>query len=150
MVNKLKKLATLLNLLVFVFITSSSAQNTPTNATHLFSISDGISAPLRIAVKPDGNIYITDSKQNNIVVFDQTYSFLKSFYVGLKPTALAVNSSGELFVGDSKTGIIYKLDENDTPTEFSTVTLSASSMVFDENDLLYVADNKLKQVPVID
>lgn len=136
--------------MVFVLQTNTNAQNTPTNVTHLLSLSNGISAPFRIAVKSTGTIYITDVSQNNIVKYDKSFNLIGAFNIGIKPTALAINSSDELFVGDSETGIIYKLDGSENATEFSTVTNSASSMVFDKNNLLYVVDDKLKQVTVLD
>jgi hypothetical protein len=136
--------------IVFVLQTNTKAQNTPTNVTHLLSLSNGLSAPFRIAVKSNGTIYITDVSQNNVVKYDKSFDLIGAYNIGIKPTALAVNSSDELFVGDSETGIIYKLDESENATEFSTVINSASSMVFDKNDLLYVVDDKLKQVTVLD
>lgn len=136
--------------IVFVLQTNTNAQNTPTNVTHLLSLSNGLSAPFRIAVKSTGTIYISDVSQNNVVKYDKSFNLIGAFNIGIKPTALAINSSDNLFVGDSETGIIYKLDGNENATEFSTVINSASSMVFDKNDLLYVVDDKLKQVTVLD
>ncbi len=136
--------------IVFVLQTNTNAQNTPTNVTHLLSLSNGVTAPFRIAVKSTGTIYISDVSQNNVVKYDKSFNLIGAFNVGTKPTALAINSSDELFVGDSETGIIYKLDESENATEFSAVINSASSMVFDKNDLLYIVDDKLKQVTVLD
>jgi PKD repeat protein len=150
LIKILNKFILIIIVLVFVLQTNTKAQNTPSNASHFLSISDGVTAPFRLAVKSDGTIYVTDVSQNNVVKYDDSYSLNSSFNVGTKPAALAINSHDEVFVGDIETGIIYKLDAADNSTIFSTVVNSTPSMIFDNDDFLYVVDSKLKQVTVID
>jgi type IX secretion system substrate protein/PKD domain-containing protein len=145
-----KKIIFSLITLLIVVVSISIGQNTPIGATHLLSLSEGITAPCRIAVKSDGTIYVTDVSQNNVVKYSKSFSLIGSFNVGIKPTALAINSTDELFVGDAETGKIYILNASDIPTEFSTVVNSTYSMIFDNNDFLYVVDSKLKQITVLD
>ncbi len=148
MVEKVRFL--LISLLSFAMLASSYAQDSPTNATHLLSLTEGISAPYRLAVNSEGTIYITDVNQKHIVKYDKDFNYSGFINVGSKPSAIAINSSDEVFVGDAKTGIIYKLDENENATVFSTLINSPSSMVFDSNNRLYIIDSRLKQVRVLD
>ena len=150
MIKILNKFVLLFVAIVLVVQINTNAQNTPSNAVHLLSLSNGISAPFRLAVKSDGTIYVTDISQNNVVKYGDSFDLIDSFNVGTKPAALAINSQDEVFVGDIETGIIYKLDAGDNSTIFSTVVNSTPSMIFDNDDLLYVIDSKLKQVTVID
>lgn len=125
------------------------SQNTPTNATHLLSISEGLTAPFRIAVNSEGVIYVTDVRQNNVVKYDISFNLIGTLSVGSKPRSIAINSLDEIFIGDAA-GIIYKLDELGNPEVFSTVPNHPLSMIFDKNNQLYIVDSKLKQVTVLD
>ncbi len=136
--------------LVFIFHNEIISQNTPSDATHLLSVTDGVTAPYGIAIKSSGEIYITDVTQKNVVKYDESFNHITSFNVGLKPASVAINSEDVVFVGDIETGMIYRIEAGDNPVEFSSVVNYPSSMIFDNSGLLYVVDSKLKQVTVLD
>jgi PKD repeat protein len=125
-----------------------NSQNTPVGANHLLSVSEGILAPFRIAIKNNGSIYVTDIRQKSIIKLDDGFNVIGTINLGFKPTSIAINSLEEVFVGDYTSGLIYKLDGNDFPTLFTSEIEGPASMVFDQDDNLYVVDSKVQQITV--
>ncbi len=133
-------------LIATVCCNSLCAQNTP---DHLFSVTQGLQSPVRIAIDKQDIIYVTDALQKHIVRYDTSGTFLGVIEPGGTPVSIAINNKNQLFIGDAETGSILKLDEFGAATEFYTETLFPSSMVFNPDNLLYVVDSKLKQVIVL-
>ncbi len=121
----------------------------PYSTEHLFSVTPGLQAPVRIAINNQDIIYVTDALQKHISKYDTSGTFLGVIEPGGVPISIAINNEDQLFIGDAKTGAILKLDELGVATEFYTETVFPSSMVFGRNNLLYVVDSKLKQVIVL-
>ena len=95
-------------LLLLMFSGSSMAQNTTNDFENIQTISEGLNAPLRLAVAPDGEFYVTDANRKSILKYDASGNLLNEIVVGGKPVSVAVNSKGELFIGDGNTGHIYQ------------------------------------------
>ena len=114
--------------------------------------------PNGIVADSAGNIYVADSEQRLIFVFDQEKKTLRFLGFGTLagPVGLAFdNKRGFLFVSDSRVKRVqaYKKDEDrivmtiGLPGDFE----SPSGMVYDdERDRLYVADTRAHTVKVFD
>ncbi len=127
-----------------------SAQNTTSDFNPINLISDGMSAPGRMAVDTDDNVYATDVIQNNIIKYDAIGNYITTIATDFNPISIAINKNNHLFVGDQITGNIYKLSQNGTKTIFYSGTTLPNSMVFGLNNILYVVDSQLKKVIGLD
>ncbi len=116
----------------------------------MFSVTQGLQSPVRIAIDKQDIIYVTDAFQKHIVRYDTSGTQLGVIDPGGVPVSIAIDNTDQLFIGDAKTGAILKLDELGVATEFYTETIFPSSMVFSPDNLLYVVDSKLKKVIVLD
>jgi len=137
-------------LIIFLYGNIIYAQETSFDSDHMFSVTQGLQSPVRIAIDKQDIIYVTDAFQKCIVRYDTTGNFLGTINPGGIPISIAINDENQIFIGDGETGTILKLDETGIATEFYTETVFPSSMVFSPDNLLYVVDSKLKQVIVLD
>ncbi len=83
----------------------------PPTSVYLGSITDGLNAPQNIAIDDGGNIYVTQSASNNIIVYTRTG--IKKGIISI-PSPISINiNGGSLYVG-SKNGFvgIYDLNGN--------------------------------------
>jgi len=69
-------------------------------------------APTTVALDADGFIYVTESSENRLIIFQPDGSYLKNLSGLDKPVAVAVNNRGALYAGNSGTGSvdIYDID----------------------------------------
>lgn len=83
-------------------------------------ISDGqFSEPTGIAIAPDGNIYVVDSENNRVQIFNSGGQFIKTFGTKGKgngqfrtPFGIAIGADSRLFITDSKNGRIQVFDKD--------------------------------------
>jgi len=73
--------------------------------------------PRAVAIGPDGNVYVTDTGNKRIQVFDQTGRFVRALGSEgsgpgqfREPVGLAIDASGNLYVADTWNQRIQKLD----------------------------------------
>jgi len=138
-------------LIAISFCNNLNAQEAPYAPSHLFSVTQGLHSPVRIAIDNRDIIYVTDALQKNITRYDTLGTLLGVIEPGGVPISIAINNDNRIFIGDGKSGAILKLDEFGVATEVYTETLFPSSMAFgSDNNLLYVVDSKLKKVIVLD
>ncbi|MCD4731045.1 MAG: cadherin-like domain-containing protein, partial [Bacteroidales bacterium] len=138
-------------LIALVFLGSNLiAQNTSFSIDPILEISEGVFAPLRIAVDQQGTFYITDAFNKSVSKYDASGNFIGNIDAVALPVSVAVNNQGELYLGDEATGHIFRYDENLGAIEFYTGTEYPTSMEFSPDNVLYVSDSKLQQVVVID
>lgn len=147
--TKLKKNSVLF-LLLFIFITDIFAQNVPGDFSHQKSVTDNLSAPVRMAISNSGYVYVTDAYNKQIKKFDLSGNFIGNVNFQGVPLSVAVSDNNALFVGDGNNGRIFRIDHNGSQTEIYTASLFPSDMVTGPDNLLYIVDEKLKCVLVID
>ncbi len=138
-------------LIAIAFCNNLNAQEVSYAPSHLFSVTQGLHSPVRIAIDNRDIIYVTDALQKNIARYDTLGTLLGVIEPGGAPISIAINNNNQIFIGDGKSGAILKLDEVGVATEIYTETVFPSSMAFgSDNSLLYVVDSKLKKVIVLD
>ena len=114
--------------------------------------------PTGVVADSSGNIYVADSEQRIIFVFDQEKKTLRFLGIGslAGPVCLAIdNKRGIIFVSDSRLKRVYGFDKN---TDRNVMELGApgdfqspSGLVFDEErNRLYVTDTRAHIVKVFD
>ena len=96
---------------LFLLTGSVDAQLKSDSVAHFDRISEGISAPLRIATDREGTLYVTDAFNKSIAKYDAAGNFLTSINVVDQPISVAVNDEGTLFIGDRATGNIFSYTE---------------------------------------
>jgi DNA-binding beta-propeller fold protein YncE len=116
----------------------------------MFEVAHG----LRVA--PDGSIWTSDNKKNNLRQFSRDGKLLRTIEAGLKaPDDLVFASTGEIVVADAGNGRIVKLSpegkvigewgkKGKAPGEFA----AAHGIAIDKQDRIYVADRGNNRVQV--
>jgi len=149
-----KKVISLRDIIFYVLflscITHLSAQYTTSDYSPTNSLSEGLTAPGRMAIDDNNNIYVTDAIQKSIIKYNSQGNFISTINSGLNPLSIALNIKNQLFVGDQNTGDIYIIHSDGTKTKFYTGLTFPASMIFGSNNILYVVDSKQKRVIGLD
>lgn len=97
--------------LVTMFIGLMSLQGSALAApTRISSITDHVSAPFRVCVDTQGNLYETETANNAVRIYNRKGQYLKSLTVP-KPLGIAVDGSGKIYVGLENKGVdVYNPD----------------------------------------
>lgn len=118
--------------------------------------------PTHISIGENGNLYITDSMNFRIQIFDRYGNFISSFGKagdGLgdfsKPKGIAVDSDGHIYVVDAHFDTVQIFDQNgkllltfgNSGTGNGEFILPAGIFI-DETDRIYVADSYNKRVQI--
>ncbi len=131
-----------------VLTTAQSESNTV--YTCINQISENITAPVRIALDPKNNIYVSDVKQNRIIKYNTSGQLIKQIPLNFPPASIAVNKNEDLFIGDKNSGEIYKISSTGEISLFSDKCVSALSICFDSDEQMYVADGKQNGIIILD
>lgn len=145
-------LHTLLCILIILAVSSKSSytQDSVKDISHITSISEEVTAPLRIASDAQGVSYVTDAFNKSISKYDDSGNYLLTIDAVTSPVSVAVDNNDRLFIGDGSTGNIYVYDELKGASIFYSGTGYPSSMEFSPDNTLYVADSELQQVIALD
>jgi DNA-binding beta-propeller fold protein YncE len=118
--------------------------------------------PTHIFASSDGHLYITDSLNFRIQIFDRDGNFLSAFgslgdAVGdfAKPKGIAVDSDGNIYVADSQFDNVQIFDQSGrlllslggSGSQNGRMSLPAGIFI-DKNDRLYVTDSYNRRVQV--
>jgi DNA-binding beta-propeller fold protein YncE len=116
---------------------------------------DTLSAPANLAVDREGKLYVSDTLQCRVIVFNSEGKFIRSFGKAgdrpgefARPKGIAVDSEGNVYVLDAAFGnfqifnsegklLLYVGSGGDAPGEFSLPT----GMAIDSQDRIYVAEH---------
>lgn len=135
--------------LFLVCVQQLGAQGNTADYNSLSIITEGLSAPGRMAVDTDDNVYVTDAVQKNIVKFDAQGNYIGTITTDFNPISIAINKNNQLFAGDKATGNIYKVSQNGNKSLFHAGATLPNSMVFGL-DILYITDSKQNKVIGLD
>ncbi|RNC68720.1 MAG: 6-bladed beta-propeller [Desulfuromonadales bacterium] len=112
---------------------------------------DFLASPAGVAVGADGTLYVSDSINAKIYVFDRHGTFLRELGDGKvsfkRPAGLAVDSRGDVFVVDVLAHSLYVFNVNGVPLgkfprEGSGEPLNLpTNVAIDRNDNVYVSDS---------
>ncbi|WP_242157555.1 PKD domain-containing protein [Aestuariivivens sediminis] len=122
----------------------------PIVTTPLLTLTGEITAPGRMAVDTDDNVYVINAIQHSIIKYDAQGNYLATIATDFNPISIALDKNNNLFAGDQISGNIYSLASNGTKSIFYSGTDQPNAMVFGLKNILYVADSKLKKVIGLD
>jgi len=144
----------MISLLLLFVVPCLAASVEPPQALHLYSFSEGLHTPMRIAMDAEGNAYVTDVREHRVCVLDADGNLLRYVYGMQSPLGVAVDSQGRLYVGDQETGSVTVF----TPEGTSTGKLgtgdgqftSPTDIAIDSQNKVYVVDSRESCVKVFD
>lgn len=124
-----------------------NAQTSPDNIIHQMHLEDQISAPVKLALDSQDNIFIADIDKSKVVKYNAAGVFVEEIDVNGIPISLDVCPEGDLYIG-LESGMIYKYNGVELSPFFNN-GIQPVSMDFSPEGLLYVADGQNKEVVVI-
>ncbi len=109
-------------------------------------------APTAVAIDRGGNIYVTESGKNRLLVYTPDGEHIKTLFELHKPISVAVDGEGRIFVGNSATGSVDVYNNNLTflfklgieDNEFTQPT----AIAVDDVGKVYVADSQEDKIKV--
>ncbi len=109
-------------IIVLLSFKSIYSQTLPGDIVPLLRIEEGLKAPVRMAIDQANNIYVTDTKEKQIIKFSSSGELIDTLNPGNQPLSIAINSKNEIFYGDDKTGSVYRIEADGSTTEFYSGT----------------------------
>jgi hypothetical protein len=100
--------------------------------------------PTRLALGPDGRLYVSDPKVKSIFIYDTNLQLTGELKGLSSPVGVAVDSADSIYVGNTGIGNIEKYDSKGmlTATIGSGSVRMPTDMTLDQDDNLYVADSQ--------
>lgn len=120
------------------------------------------SRPMAVASGKEGRLYVTDTDNHRVMIFDRDGSMIARFPREKEkvriavPLYIAINSKQEIFISDRGTGRILvfsqdgKMIKTVTPNGNDKFLWGPNGMAFDEKDNLYVTDLAYHRIVVLD
>ncbi len=100
--------------------------------------------PMRLALGPGGNLYVTDPKTGSVFIHDVDFNIIGELKELDKPLGLAVDDQGNIYVGNNgrRNVEIYDAGGVKTATIGQGLIKMPNDLTFDKDGRLYVADSK--------
>lgn len=126
---------------------ASYAATSPT-AVALTPLTQGLRAPVKIALDVDGNIYVADQRVRGIVKYNAYGEQLSVIRTSAAPSGLAVAQDGSLLVGQGAFVVRYNIASGLEVARFSDGKLqSAAGIAVDDiTGYVYVVDSLANQI----
>ena len=123
-------------------------------------------APNALTVDKDGNLYVVDTGNQRVQVFDKNYKYLRTINgstdgkgdtIFVNPRGIGVDSRGILYVVSNLTHFVYGFDLSDHDKklftfggqgEDNTQFTLPNGLFIDENDDVYITDSSNQRVAV--
>lgn len=108
------------------------------------------SYPTRVAVGPDGRLYVTDAKLGSVLVYNESLMLTGELPGVEKPLGIAVADDGTVYVGSDQNDSVVALDSHGAVqrTIGAGTLRKPSSLALDRAGSLYVADSLSNVVKV--
>ncbi len=141
-------------LLFIVQISVAGDSGNPLSIKYKFSITEGLRAPLRIAIDDQDVVYVSDAIGGIISRYDSSGNFLGDFDAGGSPLAIAVTRQHLLYVGDKVSGELQLYTVGGQLLKKISNDIGgfdlASCAVMDDENRLYVVDGRKRCVFLFD
>ncbi|MCA9400747.1 MAG: 6-bladed beta-propeller [Candidatus Omnitrophica bacterium] len=127
-----------------------------------FEINKGFEEPLDVAVSPQGEIFVLDSRLSQVLIYDETGYYLRS--IGAKgsnpgefkyPRSITITPQNQLLVADTGNHRIQAFDEEGkflfefgSSGRLSGQFTSPNGVAVDNNGLIYIADSRNQRIQV--
>lgn len=100
-------------ILFILILPSAIPAATPPTSTYLSAISNGLSGPARLAVGPDGRIYVADPDKDRVQVYSPAgnLKYTVENFQGT-PLSIAVDGAGNIYIGDARTNSVMVFDSS--------------------------------------
>lgn len=96
-------------LMLALFAPGASAATAP-NVAVLSPVTEGVSTPIRVAIDPVGNFYVTDPRGGGVLKYDSAGKLLQKIATGAPPLGIALTQGGNLVVGEGDAVVL--MDRN--------------------------------------
>jgi streptogramin lyase len=101
----------------------------------------GISNPYGLAIDSLGNIFTSDSVNNNVLKVTPAGSVSVFATTTFKPGPLSLTPSGDIIVSELNTNNIFSIDASGTVSSFATISVNVSyDLLVDDQNTLWVSD----------
>jgi PKD repeat protein len=145
-------------ILTALFASVSISEGAMPNYQRLSPITSKVNSPTAVAVDSNGNVYVTESSENRLLVYTQSRTYINSLLGLNRPVSVAVDDNGRVFIGnhydtlnnngnvevyDADLNFLFKLGAGDG--EFSQPRAIA---IDNSSGYIYVVDKKNNVVQV--
>ncbi len=121
-----------------LIMTASSGYAAP---FRIGSITEKVKSPAHVAVDGGGNVYVTETTQNQVNVYDRKGRHQKSISVK-RPLGIAIDGTGNIYVGSEtrKSVEVYNTEHQNTGSIGAGEITKPNSIAIDNGGRIYVAD----------
>jgi sugar lactone lactonase YvrE len=115
----------------------------------LGSIKEKIKNPTRIAMNAQGDLYVSNTSQDSVRIYDRGGRYLKSLYVP-GPLGVTVDAAGGIYVCSDTTRRIEIYNSDLTFSRVFSTDITTNSITIDKDGRIYVVDSRKDLVRVYD
>lgn len=108
--------------------------------TTLFSITEGVSTPVRAATDQLGNFYVTDPRGGGILVYNNAGRLLRKIPLPASPLGIAIALNGDLLVSQGGSVAVVNPMTGTIASSFGTFK-KANAIAVDPSGFIYVTDS---------
>ena len=125
-----------------------SASSPPVSGPDHFTVFNSNIYPTRLAIGPNGNLYVKDAKTDSVFIYDFNFTITGELRRLGKPLGLALDAQGNIYVGSSERKVVevYNTQGIKTNTIGLGLIEMPSDIAFDNDGKLYVVDSKKNTV----
>lgn len=118
------------------------------SVTVLQPVSQGLRAPVRMALDADGNYYVADSRSGGVLKYDRFGALQQTIRTSSAPQAVAFSQDGKLLVSQGSFVAILNLDGSEAGRLDAVFKFANGIAVDDVTGFIYVVDSSAHLVRV--